>query len=320
MIANILTCLSLISTNFTVYNTNAPIKIENDSPLILTSLPNSKDRYYKDMYPNILKFNSDMSDNSEGNNVINLNSSKNFSSKYDDIWIRDVAPVVTNKLVKFRYSPKYLSKNYSRKLDRDFTSWLKTNKFKFTESKLILDGGNFVYNGKDTAIITNRVFDDNKNYSKKDVISTLKNDLGLKKIVIVTPEYGDVLAHTDGMLCFIKPNTLLISDFENYKQVEKEISQQLPNIKFIKLSSGYTSKGQYDSKIPSARGVYTNILETDSAIYVPQYSLKKDKEIIETLRKNTDKKIIPVDVSKISTMGGSVHCLTWYCPNKFLPH
>lgn len=69
-----------------------------------------------------------------------------------------------------------------------------------------------------------------------------------------------------------------------------------------------------DDTIPSAKGLYTNMLATENQIFVSQYRLSADKKVLKMVESYTDKKIIPVPVSEISTMGVSVHCLTWYVP------
>lgn len=56
------------------------------------------------------------------------------------------------------------------------------------------------------------------------------------------------------------------------------------------------------------------MLATENQIFVSQYKLSADKKVLKMVESYTVKKIIPVPVSEISTMGGSVHCLTWYVP------
>ena len=68
--------------------------------------------------------------------------------EYDDIWLRDVAPVATNHLVKFKYRPNYLPDDQGRYLDQQFNKWLKKNDFEYVKSPLILDGGNLIWNKK----------------------------------------------------------------------------------------------------------------------------------------------------------------------------
>ncbi|MGR3741142.1 agmatine deiminase family protein [Companilactobacillus sp. DQM5] len=85
------------------------------------------------------------------------------------------------------------------------------------------------------------------------------------------------------------------------------------------MPSNYQSKTQYDSEVPSATGLYINMMKTDEAVYVPQYNLPEDKEVVQLLSQYTDKKLVPINVKQLSTLGGSINCLTWYCPKRLLP-
>ena len=60
----------------------------------------------------------------------------------------------------------------------------------------------------------------------------------------------------------------------------------------------------------SAYGVYVNFLETSRAVFVPQYRLAQDKEIIDIIKTVTEKPIVALDCTDIARYGGAIHCLT----------
>lgn len=72
-------------------------------------------------------------------------------------------------------------------------------------------------------------------------------------------------------------------------------------------------------EIASAKGLYINMLETCDALYVPKFGLAKDREVLRYIQQHTEKQVIQIHVGEISTMGGAMNCLTWYCPNHLLP-
>ncbi len=271
---------------------------------IFTGLPAVDDTYYKPFEQEIKQFKEDL---------------HSTTIDYGDIWIRDVAPVVTDRLVKFNYSPDYLSKKQSRTINAIFMDWLDKKGFDYEQSKIILEGGNFVYNREDTVIITKRILKDNPEYSQNALITKLKKLLHVRKIILIDEEPGDVLGHADGQVFFIKTDTLFIGDFEGNSLVKKQIKQAAPELKIIDLPSNYQEEGQYDQSIPSARGLYVNMMETDTTLYVPKYGLKTDQQVLDLVSQYTNKKIQTVDVRTLSTLGGSINCLTWYCPNELLP-
>lgn len=271
---------------------------------IFTGYPDFNDNYYSSFKKDINNFQKD------------LNSQK---VHYGDIWIRDVAPVITTKLVKFKYAPNYLPKLQSEEVDKSFMDYLDKKGFEYETSDIVLDGGNFIYNGFDTAIITKRIFKDNPNYSKVQLENKLKKLLNLNHIIFINEEPGDVLGHADGQVHFIQKDILFIGDFKGKNIVKDEIYNVLPNIKIIDIPSNYIEEGQYDENISSAKGLYINMMQTNDTIYIPKYNLKTDDEIINIVKKYTFKNIKQIDVENLSTMGGSINCLTWYCPDEFLP-
>lgn len=271
---------------------------------IYTGIPNANDDYYQPFKFDIKKLQFSL---------------KSQVVPYGDIWIRDVAPVATSRLVKFKYSPDYLPNRQSHKIDAEFRKWLDSNQFNYTTSNIVLDGGNFIYNGEDTVIMTTKVLSENPKYTKADLIDELKSVLQVSKIILINPEPGDVLGHADGQVHFIQPNVLFMGNFEGNIAVKKQIKVAMPQVKILDLISNYQESGQYDEQIPSAKGLYINMMETKHAIYVPQYGLRQDKDALKLVRQYTDKQIHPVNVSKLSTLGGSVNCLTWYCPKELLP-
>lgn len=100
-----------------------------------------------------------------------------------------------------------------RYLDQQFNKWLKKNDFEYVKSPLILDGGNLIWNKKDTIIVTERIFDDNDDWTEEEIIEQLEWDLDVSRVIIIPAEEGDVLAHADGMVKFIDEHTMFISDF-----------------------------------------------------------------------------------------------------------
>lgn len=295
----------------------------NKGGVIFTALPLKSNDYYQPLYQELTQFSNQFAKQAEGQDSVETLTKdskvlKRINTDYDDIWLRDVAPIVANKMVKFRYQPAYLPKKDAKYLDKTFNRFLKQNEIKTESSKLIVDGGNVVWNKKDVVVMTDRVFDDNDQLTEKEVIQTLKKQLDVKTVIIIPAEEEDALAHADGMIKFISPKKMFISDFQKdtvfQAKVRKAILKGMPDAEFVELKSAYTEKGQYDKDIFSAKGLYINMLETDKVIYVPQFNMKQDHEMLEFIRKNVEKPVVPVKIGDISTMGGALNCLTWYYP------
>lgn len=315
IIASFLACLTFFETSNTVAFAQT----------IYTSFSDQKDTYYQPFQQSLNEFNQALQNNANGSDTFVAldSSSKKFKTDdfyYPDIWLRDVAPVVTTRLVKFQYSPSYLKQKDSHCLNSRFNKFLKS-RYRYDKSSLILDGGNLQWNGSKTIILTNQVYHDNPDWTKNEIVEELKEKLNVNSVIIISKEPGDVLGHSDGMVKFISHHKLFINDFSYepgfLKKIKHQIRQQDPKIEFVVLPSAYTDKGQYDKKIASAKGLYINMLETKQAIYFPMYGLKSDQKVMRLVSRYTDKKIIPINVGKISTLGGSIHCLTFDVPDKF---
>lgn len=295
------------------------------TPTIYTALPSQTNGYYRPFAGALKSFSAQLNASAAPVVTITKQHLDQPTSRftYDDIWLRDVAPVITTRMVKFRYAPSYLAKADRTYLDTRFRAWLKQMHFQYRTSDLVLDGGNLVWNGHDTVILTEHVFKDNPEWSRQEIVSELKYQLNVSHVIIIPAEPGDVLGHADGMVKFINAQTLYVSDFSGddvlVHTVERRIKAELPAAKFVILPSAYTAKDQYDRKIASAKGLYINMLETPDTIYVPHYDLPADQQVLKIIRAHTAKKVVPIDVAKISTTGGSVHCLTWDVPARLMP-
>lgn len=95
----------------------------------------------------------------------------------NDIWCRDFMPIqiAPDKMVFYDYNPDYLQrkKKYitnTKMLASMFVRVMPKVAIKFL--KLIIDGGNIVKCG-DTIVMTEKVFHENKEYSREDIVEML---------------------------------------------------------------------------------------------------------------------------------------------------
>ncbi len=95
-----------------------------------TAIPDESNEYYEPFYEEIIYFNENLNKKKGATDQfisLSVEEQDFYTSffEYDDIWLRDVAPVVTNHLVKFKYRPNYLPGDQGRYLDQHFNKWLK---------------------------------------------------------------------------------------------------------------------------------------------------------------------------------------------------
>lgn len=249
------------------------------------------------------------------------------SAQVQDIWIRDWGAIAStsDKVIKAYYSPAYFAEHEKKYSDKDDQTGfelfqkldLKSDSIVCQNQKLILDGGNFIHNGNGIGITTNRIIADNESLSIDQIREAFKEQLGIKKLIIVPVEPGDVTGHIDGMVRFKDENTVFVGGYPDdypYKSFMDSMANQLQkDFKVIRIINA-TPKDEETNGIPSAYGNYINYLRIGDIIFLPQYGGKL-QEKDNAARQEYEKyfKVIPVDndIGKLSELGGVLNCITW---------
>ncbi|XP_032239855.1 putative agmatine deiminase [Nematostella vectensis] len=236
-----------------------------------------------------------------------------------DLWMRDFPPAMPKQQIKFKYDPDYLKETDKAKTD--------TVTFKrFAEmigippmhlSDIVIEGGNIVENGKDIAITTARIYNDNPSIEQAQLVRKLENEINRTVVVLDDPK--DTTGHSDGLVSFVDENTLLISMFDDadapryYSSMEKAVTSKFPNVTVVPLPC-YTKKDT-EHGFKTAEGSYANSLVTNNAVYVAMYANQAANAVAERVfRDNTPitKEVIPVyKAGEVPILGGSVRCMSW---------
>ncbi len=298
---------------------------QNETTLIIISAPSVNDPYYSAVFDSIIAFDIQFANSIRGKDSVliladnatipylqeKLTDDILLEANVADIWIRDFAPITTSKRVKFKYQPDYLSLSDARYIDNSFRNWFQSVGLTCDETDLILDGGNFVFNGQDKAIITERIFTDNPSYTPNEIDSTLKALLSLQEICYLPEEPGDISGHSDGMVMFASPNKVLVNTFDEpfRTQVLTALQNDLTDIEVIEMPYPYSDDTWNGWQ--SACGIYVNSLVTEGYVYMPTYGLSDDQSAMNLIETYFTGEIVPVDASNVCFMGGSVRCLTW---------
>lgn len=236
-----------------------------------------------------------------------------FIKSTKDIWCRDYMPIQTERgqFVQFRYEPSYLQEELE--LQSDPKEFCKGNGFNPQYSNINLDGGNIV-NWTDRAIITDRVFDENPEFTSKiKLISEIENLLGVE-IIIIPQIKSDMTGHADGLVRFIDRNTIL----GNYR--EKEYNYWRVGMNKVLRENGIEYVDipfleHKDKKHPyHAIGCYVNYLEVGNLIVLPIFEIagNRDKEVLMKFEQIfPDRRIETINFNEIGLFGGLLNCTTW---------
>lgn len=234
-----------------------------------------------------------------------------------DIWCRDYMPILTEsgKLIQFRYEPSYLKGNKEWEDSRsDVREVCRLNGFEPVFSNINLDGGNVLLcSGR--AIVSDRIFTENPEYTDKEQLVKELSELLEAEVIIIPAQNGDMTGHADGMVRFIDHDTILGNNrSEEYKYWTNGIEKVLKdyNLKYIDVPFFY---GYKDSKHPDhAIGVYVNYLAVGNLIVLPVFEVagNKDAEAIAAFKQIFPDKIIEtINYNDVALEGGVLNCTTW---------
>ena len=234
-----------------------------------------------------------------------------------DIWCRDYMPIQTEsgKLVQFRYDPSYLKGQKEWEESRsDVREVCRLNGFEPVFSNINLDGGNVLLcSGR--AIVSDRIFSENPEYTDKNQLIKELSELLEAEIIVIPAQKGDYTGHADGMVRFVNHDTILGNNrSEEYKYWSNGIEKVLKDkkLKYVDVPFFY---GYKDSKHPeNAIGIYVNYLEVGNLIVLPVFEVEgnKDAEAIETFKQIFPDKIIEtINYNEVALEGGVLNCSTW---------
>ncbi len=227
-----------------------------------------------------------------------------------DIWCRDYMPIQIDKgkFIQFRYEPDYLKEDLD--LQSTPNDVLKENNLTATFSDINLDGGNVV-RSSNSVILTNRIFKENKDIDKEELVRHI--ELLLETKVYLIPDItDDMTGHSDGHVRFVDNKTLLVNALEQeLKYWQKGFYKMIKESGFKYIEMPWFS---YSENENSAIGIYVNYLEIGNLIIFPIFETlgNKDKEAIKVITEAFPNHIIEtVNINKIANEGGLLNCITW---------
>ena len=239
------------------------------------------------------------------------NTNYSFLKGTNDIWCRDYMPVriESGKLIQFKYEPSYLKgKSEWEESRSDVREVCRLNGISAQFSDINLDGGNVLICGG-RAILSDRIFPENPNIDKNELVARL-SDLLECEIIIIPTIHGDLTGHADGMVRFVDRDTLLGNNLEaEYKYWREGIRKVLTKYKLSYIDVPFfEDKAHPDSAI----GVYVNYIEVNNLLVVPIFEKEQDTVVLAILHKAfPNKQIETLNYNDIALEGGLLNCTTW---------
>lgn len=245
---------------------------------------------------------------------------------HNTAWVRDYGPfvVLANEL------PTEIIDNRYDDPDRTDDDALPSqvsihSELPIRRSGLHLDGGNLISNGHGLGIATKKLLEDNvfEGHTEIEINRTLRDCLGLERIVWLEPLDGELTGHVDMFACFVNPETILVGAYDSDSDpINAKILDT--NATLLSQITGPSNRPLEVRRVPMptvAEDVFRthlNVIFANGTLLLPVYpDLKSDSGRVAAVRFGEALpgwKIIPVDATEIIQLGGSLHCISGLLP------
>lgn len=304
-----------------------------DRELIVVAAPRGGDPYYAEVADGIFDFHVAYARQVAGRDDLLVLADADSYESYvaalgadrvvivpqDDIWMRDFSLSNAAGPLMFRYTAAGQGGGGRGQADADavqetLAETMVDAGLDFGESDLLNDGGNFVDDYAGRAVLSRKFLRDN-NLSESEARALIIEQAGLDHVAFIEADEQGGLEHADGVVAFIEPNVLVVNSYPEdpgyAAALKADLRAGLPGVTIHEIVTPYDGSAIYDERFGSACGLYTNMLVTPQRIYLPQFGIPEDAEALASMRRWTDKEVVPVQSGQVCHMGGGVRCMSW---------
>ena len=255
----------------------------------------------------------------------------------NDTWTRDhggITVLENNKAVIQDYIFNGWGNKFEAGLDNQITKKLFEQGI-FQNCKLksfdfVLEGGSLESDGYGTILTTSECLlskNRNEQYSKRNIESILKENLGAERILWLNNGYlagDDTDSHIDTLVRFCNEKTIVYvgcndPEDEHFEALNKMREELLEFVDFeghpyqlVELPLPDQCFDDEGNRLPAT---YANFSIINGAVLVPVYGVSQDEKALEILRGCfTEREIIPVNCRILIEQHGSLHCVTMQYP------
>lgn len=253
-------------------------------------------------------------------------------AKSDDVWVRDTGPIFVYDEKGSLVIADFIFDGWGGKTDYDYDNDIplavaEKIDIPLVDIPFVLEGGSIEIDGKGTLMATRSSTvskSRNPDMTVKEAEEYMKRYLGVERFIWLEGVEGEDItdAHIDGMARFIDSGRILTVSEEDFLQLyldidpaDYEVLKNAKNIdgkKYTLLTVPLTAK---NVKGLDYKGSYLNYYIGNDVLLMPIYNDKNDKKAIDIIAKlYPNKKIVPIDVSKLYKYGGMLHCVTQQQP------
>ena len=276
--------------------------------------------------------------------LIKLNKIKNINFHYiktDRIWLRDSGPIyiinekAKKKLIvnfKFNAWSKYKDYKKDNNINNKLSKLTKVKKIdpvvkiNNKSKQLVLEGGAIDVNGKGSVLLTkecllSKVQERNPGITKKSLEKTLSKYLNVKNFIWLNKgiKGDDTHGHIDDISRFVSEDAIMTAVEKNKN--EKNYKNLKENLNILKNAKNINKRKFKIIEVPMPKPIYIekvrvpasylNFYIANKIVLLPIFKDKNDKKVILIFKKFfKNKKIVPIDCTKLIWGFGAIHCMT----------
>ena len=239
-----------------------------------------------------------------------------------DVWCRDFMPIQLDekRFVQFNYDPSYLKNKKWRVYHTDPDPIVKQLGLDVRHVDLNLDGGNVV-SYDNTAVITERVYEENPGRSPNEVDAMLIDSLELDRLCIIPcmSTYDDMTGHADGYVRLINDQLGFIQRLPHAcSEIQRRIiiatSELLMGFGYVPNPGAHHEEGLDDpaGDFMDATGCYVNYLEVGKHVFIPVFNREEDDKTLKFMSGLfRDSQAVGIECNDIAKLGGLLNCISW---------
>jgi hypothetical protein len=163
--------------------------------------------------------------------------------------------------------------------------------------------------------MTEKVFKENKNRSRKSVVDTLLKALRIDELYFIPVQPYDLTGHADGMVRFYDENTLLVNKFvQETASWRKKLKYALDKTRLNIVEFPYIPSNEKYEGEWTAKGCYINYAQIGNLIIFPQFNINEDGNALRSIKELFPEPayhVEPIDATDVAKEGGVLNCLTW---------
>lgn len=257
---------------------------------------------------------------------------------YNDVWVRDTAPLTVNRDGSLRYldfrfngwGGKYECADDAKIASRLHASGVIPD-FPMDRVDFVFEGGSIETDGCGTLMTTTRcLLNPNRNptFSKEAIQEVLRTQLGGEQVLWIEHGYAegdDTDAHVDTLARFCAPEVIAYTASDRPEDpVHDGLMRMEEQLKGFRRRNGagyqlvplpiplpiYSEEGD---RLPAT---YANFLIINGAVLVPVYGDPNDAVALQRLASVfPDRKLVPINCVSLIRQYGSLHCMTMQFPD-----